>query len=65
MTELTRRDFLAGTAAAVAASALPSPALAQTPRRSGTLRFIPIGDLKILDPIWTSAYLTRDHAYLV
>jgi len=65
MTELTRRDFLAGTAAAVAAGALPSPALAQTPRRGGTLRFIPIGDLKILDPIWTSAYLTRDHAYMV
>src|SRR5258706_14214266 len=65
MTELTRRDFLAGTAAAVAAGTLPSTALAQTPRRGGTLRFIPIGDLKILDPIWTSAYITRDHAYLV
>jgi peptide/nickel transport system substrate-binding protein len=64
MSELTRRDFLAGTAA-VAAGAMASPALAQTPRRGGTLRFIPIGDLKILDPIWTTAYITRDHAYMI
>ena len=27
----------------------------------GTLRFVPIADLKILDPIWTTAYITRDH----
>jgi Bacterial extracellular solute-binding proteins, family 5 Middle len=64
MSELTRRDFLAGTAT-LAAGAITSPALAQTPRRGGTLRFIPIGDLKILDPIWTTAYITRDHAYMI
>ena len=66
MTHLTRRQFLAGTAATVAAAAAPgSPAAAQTPRRGGTVRFIPIGDLKILDPIWTTAYITRDHGYMI
>jgi peptide/nickel transport system substrate-binding protein len=29
------------------------------------IRAVPIGDLKIVDPIWTTAYLTRNHAYLV
>jgi len=64
MSHLTRRDFLAATAA-LAAGTLATPALAQTPKRGGTLRFIPIGDLKILDPIWTTAYITRDHGYMI
>ena len=63
MSDLTRRQFLASTAAA--AATLATPALAQTPKRGGTLRFIPIGDLKILDPIWTTAYITRDHGYMI
>ena len=63
MNELTRRQLLAG--AAAGAAMLAAPAAAQTPRRGGTLRFIPIGDLKILDPIWTTAYITRDHGYMV
>jgi peptide/nickel transport system substrate-binding protein len=29
------------------------------------LRFVAEADLKILDPIWTTAYITRNHAYLV
>ena len=29
------------------------------------LRFIPQADLRVLDPIWTSAYITRNHAYCV
>ena len=69
MVDLDRRTLLTGTAAtaaALAASSLaPAPAPAQTPKKGGTLRFIPIGDLKILDPIWTTAYITRDHGYMV
>jgi hypothetical protein len=34
-------------------------------KRGGTIRIIPIADLKGLDPIWTTASVTRDHAYLV
>lgn len=29
------------------------------------LRFVPAADLKILDPIWTTSTITRNHAYLV
>ena len=63
MATITRRSFLAG--AATAATAFGTPALAQSPKRGGTLRFIPIADLKVLDPIWTTAYVTRDHAYMI
>ncbi len=64
MRGLDRREFLAGTAAAAAALAA-GPALAQQPRRGGTLRFIPQADLKVLDPIWTTAYITRNHGYMI
>jgi peptide/nickel transport system substrate-binding protein len=30
-----------------------------------TLRFAAHADLKILDPVWTTAYITRNHSYLV
>ncbi len=30
-----------------------------------TIRFVPQADLRILDPVWTSAYITQHHAYLV
>jgi peptide/nickel transport system substrate-binding protein len=30
-----------------------------------TLRFVAGADLKIFDPIWNTAYITRNHAYLV
>ncbi|PYN96795.1 MAG: peptide ABC transporter permease, partial [Candidatus Rokuibacteriota bacterium] len=63
---MNRRAFLTGTAATAAALAAPTlRASAQTPKKGGTLRFVPIGDLKILDPIWTTAYITRDHGYMV
>jgi len=38
-------------------------AMAQDPRR--VIRSVPIGDLRALDPIWTTTYLTRNHGYLV
>ncbi len=63
MIDLTRREFLAS--AAAAAALVPSAGLAKSPKRGGSLRFILIGDLKILDPIWTTAYITRDHGYMI
>ena len=30
-----------------------------------TLRFIPQADLRSLDPIWTTAYITRNFGYMV
>jgi len=44
--------------------ALTAPSVrAQKDRQ--TLRFVAEADLKIFDPVWTSAYITRNHSYLV
>ena len=59
MTVLTRRATLGG----LAAGALARPALAQA--GGGTVRFIPHADLSALDPIWTTAYVVRNHGYMV
>jgi peptide/nickel transport system substrate-binding protein len=39
--------------------------MAAEPQRGGTLKFIPHADLKVLDPIWTTAYISRNHGYMV
>ncbi len=54
---VTRRSILAA-----GAGALALPAVAQPAR---VLRFIPEGDAAVLDPIWTTATVTRNHGYLV
>lgn len=54
-----RRTLLAASGLALAA-----PRIAAA-RSGGTLRFIPQSDLAVLDPIWTPAYVTRHHAYMV
>ncbi|MBV8193399.1 MAG: ABC transporter substrate-binding protein, partial [Alphaproteobacteria bacterium] len=59
MIRINRRAFTAGTAA-----------LAVVPRLAGaqgkkTLRYVQNGNLTILDPIWTTAYVTRDHGYMI
>ena len=59
MPTITRRAALA----AAAGAALARPALAQG--AAGTLRFIPSGALSSLDPIWTTAYVVRNHGYMV
>ncbi len=46
-------------ATAIAATLLATPALAQT------LRVVMHSDLKIVDPIWTTAYITRNHGYMI
>ncbi|MBC7801839.1 MAG: ABC transporter substrate-binding protein [Gemmatimonadaceae bacterium] len=56
---MKRRSFLATGLASLAA-----PAVAQ-PSGARVLRFVPQADLAVLDPIWTTAYQTRDHAFLV
>ena len=69
MNRFSRRYVLTGAgagagAAAAAATTLSAPSIrAQTSQQ--TLRFIGEADLKVLDPIWTTAYITRSHGYLV
>jgi peptide/nickel transport system substrate-binding protein len=46
------------------ATSLGTPSVhAQKDRQ--TLRFVPHAELKILDPVWTTTYITRNHGYLV
>ena len=40
--------------------AIASPLMAET-----VLRVVPHADLKNLDPIWTTAYISRNHGYLI
>ncbi|MGH7278049.1 MAG: ABC transporter substrate-binding protein, partial [Candidatus Rokuibacteriota bacterium] len=63
MAEISRRAFVTGTVAAAAITAAAPHVHAQ--KKGGVLRFVPHADLKILDPIWTTAYITRNHGYMV
>src|SRR5437762_12571158 len=61
---ISRSHFLTAAIALLAlASTLGSPvALAQGQK---VLKFIPQADLRILDPITTTAYITRNHRYMI
>ena len=48
----------------MAAATLAAPNLARA-QGSRVLKFIPQSDVTVLDPIWTSVYVTRNHGYLV
>ncbi len=49
---------------AIAASLLTVLAIADASAQV-TLRVVKHSDLKIVDPIWTTAYITRDHGYMI
>lgn len=63
MHRVSRRQVVSGAAAAATAVLCMPPVRAQKGQQ--TLRFVAQADLKILDPVWTTAYITRDHSYLV
>jgi peptide/nickel transport system substrate-binding protein len=56
---MRRRTFLAGLGATLA-----MPAIARS-AEGRVLKFIPQSDLTVLDPIWTTAYVTRNHGLMV
>ena len=56
---MKRRTFLAA-----AASGLAAPALGQS-AGSRILRMVPQANLTSIDPIWTTAIVTRNHGYIV
>ena len=66
---MQRRDLLTAGAALLAAPTLSSLVLAQPayaqPVAARTLRVIPQANLTSLDPIWTTAVVTRNHAFLI
>lgn len=57
---LRRRSLLA--AGSLAASGLARPAIAQP---AAVLRMVPQANLTSIDPIWTTANITRNHAFMV
>ena len=59
---MDRRHFLATGAAAAATLSAPNIARGAS---SKVLRFIPQADLAVLDPVWTTAYVTRNHGLMV
>lgn len=56
--EISRRSLMLA-----APALLATRASAQGARK--VIRSVPIGDLRSLDPIWTTTYLVRNHGYLV
>jgi peptide/nickel transport system substrate-binding protein len=63
MVRISRRRFMQ-TGAVTAGVMLGAPAV-HTQQGRQTLRFVAHADLRVLDPIWTTAYITRNHGYLV
>ena len=63
MSHLSRRQFLAGATAAAGVS-IPAPRV-HAQKKGGTIRFIPHADLKVLDPIASTASVTRNHSYMI
>jgi peptide/nickel transport system substrate-binding protein len=55
-TDMNRRQFLR--VGAAAATTLATPRLAKA-AANGVLKFIPQGDVAVLDPIWTTAKITQ------
>ncbi len=51
---------------AMAAAALFAAAMSVLPHAAAqTLRVVKHSDLKILDPVWTTAYIVRNHGYMI
>jgi peptide/nickel transport system substrate-binding protein len=59
MSSLRRKLF------AIAAAAVAMAGLAASAQADKTLRAVMHSDLKILDPIWTTAYIVRNHGYMI
>ena len=51
--------------AGFAAIAGAGSALAQAPANERVLRIVPHSNLAILDPIWTTQYMARNHGYMI
>ena len=61
---MNRRQLFAATAALPALS-LAMPRIASAQARSRLLKFSPSSDLSVLDPMFTTAFVTRNHACMV
>ena len=64
MDRFSRRQVVRGAAAVATVTTLGAPSL-RAQKDQQTLRFVAEADLKVFDPVWTTAYITRNHGYLV
>ena len=46
-------------------TALPAALVSALPASAQTLKMVAHSDLKVLDPIWTTAFITRNHGYMI
>ena len=65
MIDTLRRSVILAMIPAAVALGVTSFSLPAAAQQQKTLRFIAQADLKILDPITTTAYITRNHGYMV
>jgi peptide/nickel transport system substrate-binding protein len=64
MSGLSRRQFLVAASAAAVAVPVGAPSV-PAQKKGGTLRFVPHAELRVLDPLATTAQVTRNHALMV
>ncbi|WP_137699739.1 ABC transporter substrate-binding protein [Marimonas lutisalis] len=64
MFDTARRGLLKGAVAAMVMS-LGLTVAGSAAQAETTLKVVPHSDLKILDPIWTTAYISRNHGYMI
>ena len=62
MERISRRELVRGTAATALTFGAPA---VRAQNNQQILRFATYADLKVLDPVWTTAYITTSHGYLV
>jgi peptide/nickel transport system substrate-binding protein len=62
---LTKRAIAGVVAGALTAALLASGGAALAQGDAKTLRIVPHSNLAILDPIWTTAYMSRNHGYMI
>lgn len=61
---MDRRSMLGAAACTAAAFTLPN-GLAQARNPAGVLRVVPSSNITVLDPVWTTAYVTIAHGYMI
>jgi len=61
---MQRRKLLAAGVAGVGMAALPGPSIAQS-GNARLLKMVPQANLTSLDPIWTTANITRNHGHMI
>ena len=65
--KISRRELIKTGAGMASVAAMPAVIgrRAYAAEASGTVKVVPEVDLKVLDPVWTTALITGTHAFLV